>query len=81
MQELITENQALHMRIEDNSKERDTARQLRRDTDEARRRLSEAQQDAVLLRKDRDQLKIERNEMLIKNAKDVEEERNQRRVL
>lgn len=69
------------MRIEDNSKDRDTARQLRRDTEEARRRLSESQQETVLLRKDRDQLKIERNEMLIKNAKEVEEERNQRRVL
>ena len=76
LHELIAENQALHMRIEDGSKDRDTARQLRRDTEEARRRLSEAQQEAVLLRRDRDQLKIERNEMLIKNAKEVEEERN-----
>jgi hypothetical protein len=33
------------------------------------------------LRKERDNLKIERNELLIKNAKEVEEERNQRRVL
>lgn len=69
------------MRIEDNSKDRDSARQLRRDAEEAKRRLSESQQEAVLLRKDRDQLKIERNEVLIKNAKEVEEERNQRRVL
>lgn len=33
------------------------------------------------MRKERDLLKIEKNELLIKNAKDVEEERNQRRVL
>ena len=33
------------------------------------------------LRKERDQLKIEKNELLIRNAKDVEEERNQRRVI
>lgn len=33
------------------------------------------------LRKERDQLKIQKNELLIKNAKDVEEERNHRRIL
>ena len=64
------------MRIEAGSKDRDTTRQLRRDAEEVKRRLSESQQEAVLLRKDRDQLKIDRNEMLIKNAKEVEEERN-----
>jgi hypothetical protein len=33
------------------------------------------------LRKERDNLKIDKNELIIKNAKDVEEERNNRRVL
>mgnify|MGYP006874995356 CR=1 FL=1 len=54
---------------------------MRRDVDDAKRRLIEAQQEALDLRKERDLLKIEKNELLIKNAKDVEEERNQRRVL
>jgi hypothetical protein len=43
--------------------------------------VCDAQQEALDLRKERDQLKIEKNELLIKNAKDVEEERNHRRVL
>ncbi len=69
------------MRIEDAGKGREQQRQLRRDADDIKRRLSEAQQEAIDLRKQRDQLKIEKNELLIKNAKDVEEERNHRRVL
>ena len=64
------------MRIEAGTKDRDTTWQLRRDAEDVKRRLSESQQEAVLLRKDRDQLKIDRNETLIKNAKEVEEERN-----
>ena len=69
------------MRIEDSTKDRDQSRQLRRDVDDVKRRLCEAQQEAIELRKERDQLKIDKNELLIKNAKDVEEERNLRRVL
>lgn len=49
--------------------------------DDLKRRLCESQQECLDLRKERDQLKIDKNELLIKNAKDVEEERNQRRVL
>ena len=54
---------------------------MRRDLDDHKRRLCDAQQESLDLRKERDQLKIDRNELLIKNAKDVEEERNHRRVL
>jgi hypothetical protein len=54
---------------------------MRRDLDDCKRRHCEAQQEALDLRKERDQLKIDRNELLIKNAKDVEEERNMRRVI
>ena len=54
---------------------------MRRDLDDHKRRICDAQQEALDLRKERDQLKIDRNELLIKNAKDVEEERNHRRVL
>jgi len=54
---------------------------MRRDVDDQKRRLCDAQQEAMELRKERDQLKIDKNELLIKNAKDVEQERNIRRVL
>jgi len=33
------------------------------------------------VRKERDQLKIEKNDLIMKNAKDIEDERNSRRVL
>ena len=64
------------MRIEDASRERDFVRQLRRDCEEGRRRIAESQQELLELRRERDQLKIDKNELLIKNAKEVEEERN-----
>lgn len=54
---------------------------MRRDIDDLKRRLCESQQEALDLRKERDQFKIDKNELLIRNAKEVEEERNQRRVL
>jgi len=79
--ELVEDNHALQLRIEDGSKDREQVRTIRRDLDDLKRRLCDAQQEALDLRKERDQMKIEKNELLIKNAKDVEEERNHRRVL
>ena len=81
LQELVADNHALQLRIEDSSKDREQQRQLRRDVDDLKRRLCESQQESLDLRKERDQLKIDKNELLIKNAKDVEEERNHRRVV
>lgn len=81
IQEMVADNHALQLRIEDSSKDREQQRQLRRDVDDLKRRLCESQQESLDLRKERDQLKIDKNELLIKNAKDVEEERNHRRVL
>lgn len=78
--ELVQDNHALQLRIEDTNREREQTRILRRDIDDLKRRLSESQQEALDLRKERDQLKIDKNELLIKNAKDLEEERNHRRV-
>lgn len=78
---MVSDNHKLQMRIEDAGRDREQQRQLRRDVDDLKRRLSESQQEALDLRKQRDQLKIDKNELLIKNAKDVEEERNHRRVL
>lgn len=54
---------------------------MRRDNEDLKRRVDDAQVEALELRKERDQLKIQKNELLIKNAKDVEEERNHRRIL
>lgn len=78
--ELVGDNHALQLRIEDTYKNKEATRALRRDIDDVKRRLCEAQQEALDLRKERDQLKIDKNELIIKNAKDVEEERNHRRV-
>jgi len=78
--ELVGDNHALQLRIEDTYKDKEATRALRRDIDDVKRRLCEAQQEALDLRKERDQLKIDKNELIIKNAKDVEEERNHRRV-
>ena len=79
--DLVADNHALQMRIEDSERGREQLRALRRDLDDQKRRVCDAQQEALELRKERDHLKIEKNELLIKNAKDVEEERNHRRVL
>lgn len=78
--ELVSDNHALQLRIEDTYKDKEVTRGLRREIDDIKRRLCEAQQEALDLRKERDQLKIDKNELIIKNAKDVEEERNHRRV-
>ena len=80
LSELVQDNHALQLRIEDSNRDREQTRILRRDIDDLKRRVSESQQEALDLRKERDQLKIDKNELLIKNAKDLEEERNHRRV-
>mmetsp|Transcript_6606 Transcript_6606/g.10623 ORF Transcript_6606/g.10623 Transcript_6606/m.10623 type:complete len:186 (-) Transcript_6606:907-1464(-) len=79
--ELVSDNHTLQLRIEDSGKDREVQRQLRRDNEDFKRRINESQSEVLDLRKERDSLKIERNEQLIKNAKEVEEERNHRRVL
>ena len=81
IQEVVTDNHQWQLRIEDSHKEKEVSRQLKREIDELKRRLAQEQQESLDLRKERDQLKIDRNEQIIKNAKDVEEERNHRRVL
>lgn len=42
LQEVVADNHALQLRIEDSSKDRDQSRQLRRDVDDVKRRLCEA---------------------------------------
>lgn len=70
--EIVQDNFQLQLRIEDIGKDRDVTRQLRRDIDDLKRRLGESQQESLDLRKERDQLKIDKNELLMKNARDVE---------
>lgn len=43
LQELVSDNHSLQLRIEDSSKDRDQTRQLRRDIDDVKRRLCESQ--------------------------------------
>lgn len=68
------------MRVED-QKDRDLVRQLRRDLEEQKRRNGEAFAETNELRKERDDAKMQRNDLLVAHAKEVEDERNQRRTL
>jgi F0F1-type ATP synthase membrane subunit b/b' len=56
-------------------------RKLRRDLDEAKRRLSENNTAFAEVCKERDQAKMERNDEFIKHARELESERTSRRVL
>ena len=68
------------MRVDD-QKDRDLVRQLRRDLEEYKRRGTESSSENNDLRKERDTLKIERNDLIITHAKEMEDERNNRRVI
>ncbi|CDW85959.1 UNKNOWN [Stylonychia lemnae] len=78
--EMMLENQALQSRADD-KRDRELIRQLRRDLDENKRRITELLTDSTDLRRERDLAKMERNEMMIQFTKDLEEERNQKRVI
>jgi hypothetical protein len=80
LSELFDENHALQLRLEE-SRDRDTIRQVRRDLDEYKKRYSDASMEQQELRKERDALKLAQNEMVIKQAKEMEDERNVRRGL
>lgn len=56
-------------------------RQVRRDLDEYKKRFSDTSLEVNELRKERDALKLEKNDLIIKQAKDMEDERNIRRTL
>ena len=65
----------------DDKRDRELIRQLRRDLDENKRRITELLTDSSELRRERDTVKMERNELMIQFTKDLEEERNQKRTL
>lgn len=62
--ELMLENQALNQRCDDR-RDRDLIKQLRRDLDEAKRRATEAVQDSNQLRRERDTLKVDKNDQFL----------------
>jgi len=54
---------------------------VRRDLEEYKKRYSDANIEVCELRKERDALKLEKNDLIIKQAKEIEDERNIRRML
>lgn len=75
LNELYEENSALQLKLED-QRDRETIRQNRRDLEEYKKRASDFSIEMNELRKERDSLKLERNDLIIKQAKEVEDERN-----
>jgi hypothetical protein len=80
IQQLFDENHSLQLRIED-QRDREIVRQVRRDLEEFKKRYSDSAIEVNELRKERDALKLEKNDMIIKQAKEIEDERNLRRSL
>lgn len=54
---------------------------MRRDLEEYKRRYSDLSNETNELRKERDTMKLEKNELIIHHVKELEEERNTRRVV
>jgi t-SNARE complex subunit (syntaxin) len=57
-------------------RDRELVRQVRRDLDEYKKRTSDLQIEVAELRRERDNLKLERNDLIISHAKEMEDERN-----
>ena len=62
--ELLIENQALQAKADD-KKDRELIRQLRRDLDTHKRKEQELLSEATELRRERDSIKLEKNEMFV----------------
>ena len=54
---------------------------MRRDYDDSKRRCTELLSETSDLRRERDGLKLEKNEMMIQYTRDMEEERNSKRII
>ena len=80
LHEMALENQALQSRADD-KRDRELVRQLRRDLDEARRRVSELLGETGELRRERDAARLEKNELQLALSKELDEERGQKRLL
>lgn len=64
IQELMLENQALQAKADDR-RDRDLIKQLRRDLDEAKRRAHDYGQESNEMRRERDSVKMEKNEQFL----------------
>lgn len=80
IQELFLENQTLQQRADD-KRDRDLIRQLRRDLDESKRRAQDILQEANQIRRERDTLKLEKNEQFLENQREREEQKNKTREI
>ena len=78
--ELLIENQALQAKADD-KKDRELIRQLRRDLDTHKRKEQELLTEATELRRERDSIKFEKNEMFVQFTKDLEDERSSKRSI
>lgn len=78
--DLLIENQALQSKADD-KKDRELIRQLRRDLEEQKRRAMELNSEATELRRERDAVKLEKNEQFVQFTRDIEEERSAKRQL
>ena len=78
--ELLIENQALQARADD-KKDRELIRQLRRDLDTHKRKEQELLTESTELRRERDSIKLEKNETFVQFTKDLEEERSTKRQI
>ena len=64
MHEMMLENQALQSRADD-KRDRELIRQLRKDLEDHKRRTTELLGESAELRRERDLLKLEKNEQMI----------------
>ncbi len=78
--ELMIENQTLQTKVDDR-RDRELVRQLRRELDDHKRRNTDLLTEVNDLRRERDNLKLEKNELFVSHAKDLAEARNQKRAL
>lgn len=77
---LIEENHRLQLEV-DEQRELEEQRRLKREVDDLKRRLSESQNEVSELRRERDQIKMHRNDLMVTQAKEVDEERCAKRQL
>ena len=66
------ENNALQQRADD-KRDRDLIKQLRRDLEEAKRRAADAVSESNTVRRERDTLRVEKNDQLMHFIRDIEE--------
>jgi hypothetical protein len=78
--EYSVEIQALQTKADDR-RDRELIRQLRRELEDHKRRNNDMITEQTDLRKDRDSIKMELNEEMIRHARELEDERNQKRLL